>query len=130
MLEDSKKFSETVALNDTIIELEEELKRIDELEKKVSAIAGNKNVAALFPPLKAAVKSVMSLRNRVAVIKNSLVMTKNVSESQRGEFDRLDSEKRGLLDITDTSLIAPERIRERAEEYGMCTAVLSDVHFR
>ncbi|MBP5592510.1 tetratricopeptide repeat protein [bacterium] len=118
VLQDSRKFSETVVLNDTIIALEEELKRIDELEKKVLAISGNKNAAALFPPLKAAVKSVMSLRNRVAVIKNSLVMTKNVSESQRGEFDRLDSEKRGLLDITDTSLIAPERIRERAEEYG------------
>lgn len=118
VLEDSKKFSETVALNDTIIELEEELKRIDELEKKVSAIAGNKNVAALFPPLKAAVKSVMSLRNRVAVIKNSLVMTRNVSESQRGEFETLDSEKRELLEIKDTVSVAPERIRERAEEYG------------
>ena len=118
VLEDSKKFSETVALNDTIIELEEELKRIDELEKKVSAIAGNKNAAALFPPLKAAVKSVMSLRNRVAVVKNSLVMTRNVSESQRGEFEELDSEKRELLEIKDTVSVAPERIRERAEEYG------------
>ena len=120
ILKDSKKYSETVGLNDTIIALEEELKRIGELEKKVLAIAGNKNSAALFPPLKAAVKSVMSLRNRVAVIKNSLVMDKNssVSESQRGEFERLDSEKRELLEVTDTSSIAPERIRERAEEYG------------
>lgn len=120
VLQDSRKFSETVALNDTIIALEEELKRIDELEKKVVAIAGNKNAAALFPPLKAAVKSVMSLRNRVAVIKNSLVMTRKDSAdgSRRDEFDRLDSEKRELLDITDTSSVAPERIRERAEEYG------------
>ena len=119
-LQDSRKFSETVVLNDTIIELEEELKRIDELEKKVSAIAGNKNAAALFPPLKAAVKGVMSLRNRVAVVKNSLVMYKNGSldESRRGEFEQLDSEKRELLEITDTVSVAPERIRERAEEYG------------
>ena len=124
ILKDSRKFSETEDLNDTIIELEEELKRIGELEKKITAMAGNKNTAALFPPLKSAVKSVMSLRNRVAVIKNSLVMDKNgssgdsLSESQRGEFEKLDSEKRELLEITNTSSIAPERIRERAEEYG------------
>ena len=120
LLEDSRKFSETVALNDTILELEEELRRIDELEKKMSAITGNKNAAALFPPLKAAVKSVMSLRNRVAVIRNSLVMYKNGSlgEGRSGEFEELDSEKRELLDITETASIAPERIRERAEEYG------------
>lgn len=121
VLEDSKKFSETLVLNDTIIELEEELKRIEELEKKIVTISNNKNVAALFPPLKAAVKSVMSLRNRVAVIKNSLVMTKAdnaLSGNQRGEFEQLDTEKRELLDITDTSSVAPERIRERAEEYG------------
>ena len=120
ILKDSRKFSETVSLNDEIIALEEELKRIDELEKKVSAIAGNKNAAALFPPLKAAVKSVMSLRNRIAVIKNSLVMYKNgsVDGTRRDEFDALDSEKRELLEVKDTSSIAPERIRERAEEYG------------
>ena len=121
VLEDSRKFSETLVLNDAIIELEEELKRIDELEKKVAVIAGNKNAAALFPPLKAAVKSVMSLRNRVAVIKNSLVMTRdsgNLSEEGRGEFEKLDEEKRHLLEITDTISVMPERIRERAEEYS------------
>ncbi len=121
VLEDSRKFSETLVLNDTIIELEEELKRIDELEKKIVAISNNKNAASLFPPLKAAVKSVMSLRNRVAVIKNSLVMGKadgNLSDDRRDEFEKLDSEKRTLLDVTDTYSVAPERIRERAEEYG------------
>ena len=120
VLKDSKKFSETQTLNDTILALEEELRRIGELEKKISAIADNKNSAALFPPLKAAVKSVMLLRNRVAVIKNSLVMDKNgsVDGSRRGEFEGLDSEKRELLELTDTVSIAPERIRERAEEYG------------
>ena len=118
VLEDSKKFSETLVLSDTIIELEDELKRIEELEKKIVAISNNKNAAALFPPLKAAVKSVMSLRNRVAVVKNSLVMTRDLSENKRGEFEALDSDKRELLEITDTVSISPERIRERAEEYA------------
>jgi len=124
ILRDSKKYSETVALNDDIIALEEELQRIDELEKKISIIVANKNAAALFPPLKNAVESVLELRNKIAVIKNSLVMTRNASDSaslsdgQRGEFEELDSEKRKLLDIKDTSSIAHEKIRERAREYG------------
>jgi Uncharacterized protein conserved in bacteria len=124
VLEDSKKFSETVALNDTIIALEEELKRIEDLEKKISTMAGNKNSATLFPPLKVAAKSAMTLRNKVAAIKNSLVMTRNgyagssLPTTERGEFDRLDSEKRALLALSDTVSIPPERIRERAEEYG------------
>jgi len=124
ILQDSKKFSETVALNDAIIELEEELKRINDIGKKISVISGNKNSSAIFPPLKVAAKSTMTLRNKIAVIKNSLVMTRNgyaglsLSETERGEFDKLDSEKRSLLDVSDTSSIPPERIRERAEEYG------------
>jgi len=124
VLEDSKKFSETVALNDTIIGLEEELKRIEDLEKKVLTMSGNKNAAALFPPLKEAVRSVMTLRNKIAVIKNSLVMARNgfagaaLTEEQRGEFEKLDSEKRALLAIENTDSVAHERIRERAEEYG------------
>ncbi|MBR4531517.1 tetratricopeptide repeat protein [bacterium] len=124
VLEDSKKFSETVALNDTIIGLEEELKRIEDLEKKIVTMAGNKNSAAIFPPLKEAVRGVMTLRNKVAVVKNSLVMARNgfagtgLSEEQRGEFEKLDSEKRRLLEIDNTASVAHERIRERAEEYG------------
>ncbi|MBO7126705.1 tetratricopeptide repeat protein [bacterium] len=124
ILQDSKKFSETVALNDTIIELEEELKRIEDLEKKIVTMAGNKNSAALFPPLKVAAKGVMTLRNKIAVVKNSLVMARNgfagtgLTEEQRGEFEKLDSEKRKLLEIDNTVSVAHERIRERAEEYG------------
>ena len=124
VLEDSKKFSETVALNDTIIRLEEELKRIEDLEKKIVTMAGNKNSAALFPPLKEAAKGVMTLRNKIAVVKNSLVMARNgfagsgLTEEQRGEFENLDSEKRRLLEIDNTVSVAHERIRERAEEYG------------
>ncbi len=124
ILEDSKKFSETVALNDTIIGLEEELKRIEDLEKKIMTMAGNKNAAAIFPPLKEAARGVMTLRNKVAVVKNSLVMKRNgfaghgLTEEQRGEFEKLDSEKRQLLEIENTVSVAPERIRERAEEYG------------
>lgn len=124
VLEDSKKFSETVALNDTIIELEEELKRIEDLEKKIVTMAGNKNSAALFPPLKEAARGVMTLRNKIAVVKNSLVMARNgfagtgLTEDQRGEFEKLDSEKRKLLEIENTVEVAHERIRERAEEYG------------
>lgn len=124
VLEDSKKFSETVALNDTIINLEEELKRIEDLEKKIVTMAGNKNSAALFPPLKEAARGVMTLRNKVAVVKNSLVMARNgfagtgLTDDQRGEFEKLDSEKRRLLEIENTVSVAHERIRERAEEYG------------
>ena len=124
ILEDSKKFSETVVLNDTIIDLEEELKRIEDIGKKVSTIAGNKNAAAIFPPLKVAVKTAMTLRNRIASVKNSLVMARNeyagssLSEAERGDFERLDSEKRSLLDVNETSSIPAARIRERAEEYG------------
>ena len=124
VLKDSKKYSETVALNDSIIALEEELKRIDDLEKRISVMIDNKNTAAIFPPLKSAAESVLVLRNKVAVIKNSLVMKRNVSASasmsdgQRDEFEKLDSEKRALLDIQDTISIAHERIRERAQEYG------------
>ena len=124
VLEDSKKFSETVALNDTIIGLEEELKRIEDLEKKILTMAGNKNSAALFPPLKEAARGVMTLRNRVAVIKNSVIMARKgfagsgLTEEQRGEFEKLDSEKRKLLEIDDTASVAHERIQERAEEYG------------
>ena len=121
ILKDSRKFTETVELNDSIIALEEELKRMDELEKKISVIVANRNAAALFPPLKAAAEAVLALRNRVAVLRNSAVMTRNgavLSETQRGEFEKLDSDKRDLLEIEETSSIAPERIRERAEEYG------------
>lgn len=135
LLKDNKKFSGTIKLNESIVDLEEEIQRVNTLENKIGSIVDNGNVASLFPPLKAGLESALYLRNRLASIRNNLMMIrkaavwKTLSEEQREEFDRFDAKKAELLGVLETSMIAPNRIEQRAVEYaGKVIAIDEEIH--
>ena len=124
LLKDNKKYVNAVELNENLIRLEEELEQISSRENKLTAMIGNKNIAAVYPPLKMTARKTLFLRDRIAAIKNNLVMMRKsaaedaMSDYELSRFDELESKKRGLLDISETRVIDPKRIRERAEEYS------------
>ncbi|HRZ79787.1 MAG TPA: tetratricopeptide repeat protein, partial [bacterium] len=63
LLKDNKKFTNAMKLGDDVSELEEEISRVEQLEKKIGSIVDNQNAASLFPPLKDGSNSALMLQN-------------------------------------------------------------------
>ena len=124
LLKDNKKFSNAMNLNDDITLLEEEIGRVDQLEKKIGSIVDNKNAASLFPPLKEGSSTALFLQNKVVSIKNDLLeMRRSViwnllSDAEKKRFSALEKDKSDLTGIIDNSPISPEQIEKKASEFA------------
>ena len=136
LLKDSKKFSNTVTLNDTILNLEEELKNIVSMENKISAIVENDNAASLFPPLKSGAEIALFLRNRLAAIRNNLTLIRksivwsSLDEEQREKFNALEEKKGKIMGFLENSQFSASRIEERAAEYANRIIEISEATHR
>lgn len=135
LLKDNKRFTNAMRLGDDVLELEEEISRVNQLEMKIGSIVDNKNAASLFPPLKDGSKSAIYLQNKLADVQNQLLeFKKNIAwsglnEVDRNEYMELEKEKNNLIDILDKNPIVPESIEKSASEYaGMIVKMEENIH--
>lgn len=124
LLSDNKKFSNAMRLGDDIEVLEKEIRTVRRLEKKINTIIGNKNIATIFPPLKDGSRTVIRLQNRVVSIRSELLQLRKkavwnvLSESEKNEYDKLESKKKKLLGIIEEMPLTSEQIEKKASEYA------------
>ena len=123
LLRDSRKFTEAMELDEKIAILEEDLARLSSYENMIAAATGSGNSAAVFPELKADARKILLLRDKIAVMKNNLVMMRKTAiedvmdKDDLRRFNELDLKKRALLRLPDVRIVEPSRIRECAGEY-------------
>lgn len=124
LLKDNKKFTNAMRLGDDVSELESEIARVEQLEKKIGSIVDNKNAASLFPPLKDGSNSALMLQNRLSAIGNELnelrkeAAWEGLSEQDRKRYNDLESEKKKLADLIESSPISSEQIEKKTTDYA------------
>lgn len=124
LLKDNKKFTNAMRLGDDVSELEDEIKRVEQLEKKIGSIVDNQNAAALFPPLKDGSNSALMLQNRLSAIRSELnelrkeTAWKGLSESDREKYTFLENEKKKLTDLIESSPVNSEQIEKKTTDYA------------
>ncbi len=102
LLKDNKKFSHAVRLQDDLKGIELELEQVAKLENKLNTIIGNKNAAAIFPPLKEGTERVLSFQNRLLRLRDDLLtiraeLTLNaLPEKEKNRYREIDKGKQEL----------------------------------
>lgn len=123
LLKNNRKFVKAMKLNESVVALENDLSQLRSRESRLAAAIYNKNIATNYPPLMESARETIFLRDRIAAIRNNLVMMqksaveKSLTDAKRREFERIDTEKRKVLGSPEISDLDPEIIRELAEEY-------------
>ena len=123
LLKNNRKFEKAVKLNESVVALENELLQLRSRESRIAAAVYSKNIATHYPPLIETAGQTVFLRDKIAIIRNNLVMMqksaveRSLSDAKRREFERLEAEKRKILGVSDTSSLDPGIIRKLADEY-------------
>ncbi len=124
LLKDNKKFTNAMKLGDDVSELEEEISRVEQLEKKIGSIVDNQNAASLFPPLKDGSNSALMLQNRLSAIRNELNELRKetawggLSDQDRKRYNDLEGEKKKLTDLIESSPVSSEQIEKKTNDYA------------
>lgn len=124
LLKDNKKFTNAMKLGDDVSELEEEISRVGQLEKKIGSIVDNQNAASLFPPLKDGSNSALMLQNRLSAIRNELNELRKetawggLSDQDRKRYNDLEGEKKKLTDLIESSPVSSEQIEKKTNDYA------------
>ncbi len=102
LLKDNKKFSQAMRLQDELKQIEVDLEQVAKLESKLAIIVGNKNVAAIFPPLKEGTEKTIILKSKVAALRAALLkvyadaVLKGLAPQDRARWDDLEKERKPL----------------------------------
>ena len=124
LLKDNKKFTNAMRLGDDVSDLENEISRVEQLEKKIGSIVDNQNAASLFPPLKDGSNSALMLQNRLSSIRNELNELRketawtSLSEQDKERYNDLEIEKKKLTDLIESSPVNSEQIEKRTSDYA------------
>lgn len=124
LLKDNKKFTNAMKLGDDVSELEEEISRVEQLEKKIGSIVDNQNAASLFPPLKDGSNSALMLQNRLSAIRSELNELRKetawggLSDQDRKRYNDLEGEKKKLTDLIESSPVSSEQIEKKTNDYA------------
>ncbi len=124
LLQDNKKYSNAIFLYDDIVELEKEIERTEQLERRLGAVILNQNAASVFPPLKEGSSLALSLQNRIVAARNDLMEIQReliwttLGESERERFTELEEEKNRLSGSIAGMPLSSEDLKEKAAEYA------------
>lgn len=120
LLKDNKKYTHAVRLQDDLKSIEKELEQISKLEGKLATIIGNKNAAAIFPPLKQGTEMALSFQNRLVHLRDEALKLR--AEKGLGGLDAKDRERYGALEKEKAQLqkklqdLLPQSSRELEEK--------------
>ncbi len=125
LLKDNKKYTHAMRLQDDLKTIEAELEQVAKLEGKLVTIIGNKNAAAIFPPLKQGTEMALSFQNRLIRLRDDVLKIRaeqglgGLSPKDREQYGALEKEK-GTLQKTMEGLMpqSTQELEEKVSQYA------------
>ena len=125
LLKDNKKYTHAVRLQDDLKTIESEIAQVDKLEGKLTTIIGNKNAAAIFPPLKQGTEMAISFQNRLLRLRDDVLKIRadlalgGIAPADRERYRALEKEKLDLQKkLQDLMPQSTQELEQKVSQYA------------